>query len=127
MDSNPYHQYLHNAVNNAAPDQLTMMLYNASIKFARQGMDAIEEGKVEGAHRAMVKVQEIVNYLSATLDPAYEVSGNLAALYNYIAELLLEANLKKDRHQLQQAVTLLEELRNTWGEAVIKKQEVMHD
>lgn len=120
INSNPYQQYLNNAVNSAAPAQLTLMLYNGSIKFARQGMDAIEAGKIEDAHKAILRIQDIVNYLFATLDPAYEVSGNLSALYKYIDELLIEANLKKDPNMLQEAVALLEELRDTWGGAILK-------
>lgn len=126
MNINPYQQYLHNAVNSSAPTQLTLMLFNGSIKFTRQGIDAIKEGKIEDAHKAIIRVQNIVNYLSATLNPTFEISGSLSALYAYIVDTLTMANLKKDHILLQEVVNLLEELRDTFSR-VILKPEALHD
>ncbi|MEW5953254.1 MAG: flagellar export chaperone FliS [Bacillota bacterium] len=119
MVGNPYQQYQQNAVSSAAPAQLTMMLYNGAIKFARQGVVAIEAAEIEEAHKAIMRVQDIINYLSATLNPAYDVAGNLAALYDYMVYRLLQANLKKDAVLVQEVIAMLEELRDTWEQAVL--------
>lgn len=116
VNQHAYQQYQQNAVNSASPVQLTLMLYNGAIKFARQGLTAIEDGRIEDAHNSVIRVQEIVHYLQSTLDPDQEISGNLSALYNYITEQLIQANFKKDPAVLQEAVNMLEELRDTWGQ-----------
>lgn len=123
MVNNPYQQYQQNAVSSAAPPQLTLMLFNGALKFARQGVAAIEAARVEEAHKAIMRVQEIINYLSATLNPSYEVTGNLAALYDYMSDRLMQANLKKDAVLIQEVIAMLEELRDTWGQATLKRQE----
>ena len=42
------------------------------------------------------KAQKILRYLDQTLDPQYEISGSLSALYDYFIRRLVEANLHKD-------------------------------
>jgi flagellar protein FliS len=48
----------------------------------------------------------------------YELSSNLASLYDYINRRLIEGNLKKDVEILNEALGLVEDLRNTWVEAL---------
>lgn len=115
INQNAYQQYQQNAINSATPVQLTLMLYNGAIKFARQGLLATAEGRIEVAHHSNMRVQEIVYYLQSTLDLDQEISGNLSALYTYMTEQLIQANLKKDPAVLQEVVDMLEELRDTWG------------
>lgn len=102
----------------ASPEQLTLMLYNGAIRFVRESMQALNEKKYEQAHNSNLRAQDIVKELMCTLDMQYEIAKNYYALYDYIVFRLIEANIKKDPAQLDEAKGLLTELRDTWGQAM---------
>lgn len=115
---NPYQQYQQNAVMSAGRGELTLMLYDGAVKFIKQGIKAVDEKNIEGAHGAIVRAQEIVLHLGATLNMDFELSKSLALLYDYINRRLIEANAKKDKAVLAETLGLAEELRAAWAEAV---------
>ncbi|BAF60276.1 MAG: flagellar export chaperone FliS [Pelotomaculum sp.] len=118
MKDSLYSQYSLNAVMTASPGELTLMLFNGAVRFIRQGLNFAEEKNIEGAHNAIIRAQEIIQHLNGTLNMDYEVSKNLAMLYDYIVRRLTEANIKKDGQILKEALDLVEDLRNTWAEAL---------
>ncbi|MBU4554598.1 MAG: flagellar export chaperone FliS [Eubacteriales bacterium] len=119
--NNPYAQYQQNAILNAKPEQLVTLLYNGAVKYTKQADMALEKKDLQAAHNAMVQVQNIITYLQATLNMDYEVSEQLDSLYGYIYDQLLQANLKKDPAILAQVLKIIEELRDTWTEALTKQ------
>ena len=52
-----------------------------------------------------------------TLKEKYEVSKNLAALYEFFREELIKANIKKDPEILKSLIPFFQELRDTFDEA----------
>lgn len=123
--TNPYQQYVQNAVMSADPGQLTLMLYNGALKFVKQGIQAIENKDIPGAHEALVRAQEIVAYLNDTLDHKYELAGNLASLYDFLLRRLMIANIRKDKKILEDEVLpLLTDLRDTWMEVLKRARQV---
>jgi flagellar protein FliS len=115
---NPYQQYQQNSVKSAGKGELTLILYDGAVKFIKQGIKFIEENKIQDGHNAIVKAQEIIAHLNETLNMEYEISGNLSSLYQYINRRLVEANLKKDKLILGEALGLVSELRDTWKDAI---------
>lgn len=115
---NPYQQYQQNSVKSASKGELTLFLYDGAVKFIKQGIMFIEENKIQDVHNVVMKAQEIIIHLSETLDMEYEISGNLYSLYEYIIRRLVEANIKKDKLILGEALGLVSELRDTWKEAL---------
>ena len=118
VDANPYQRYQQNAIKSASRGELTLMLYNGAIKFIRQGMKLAEEKQIQGAHNAIMRAQAIITHLSETLNMDCELSVNLASLYDYINRRLVAGNMKKDQELLEEALGLVEELRDTWVEAL---------
>lgn len=116
--ANPYMQYQQNAVQTAAPGELTLMLYNGLVKFVKKARMAMEEKDIKGSSDALIRSQEIVAYLNETLDHRYELSQNLSALYEYMASQLVQANIKKDPEIAGEVLDLAEELRDTWQQAM---------
>lgn len=116
--ANPYQQYQQNAVKSAGRGELTLMLYNGAVKFIRQGMKLAGEKNIQGAHNALTRAQEIIAHLSETLNMDYEMSAGLVSLYEYINRRLMDGNMKKDQKILGEALGLVEDLRNTWAEAL---------
>lgn len=104
----------------ASPEQLTLMLYNGAIKFVDESIIAVDKKDFAKSHERNLRAQEIVREFMSTLDMKYEVAKNWMALYDYIEFRLIQGNIKKDKEQLQEARNLLQELRDTWVEAMKK-------
>ena len=104
----------------AAPEQLTLMLYNGAIRFVEESMMALEQKDYAKSHERNLRAQDIVREFMATLDMKIELSKNWLSLYDYIEYRLIQGNIKKDKAQLDEAKSMLTELRDTWVE-VMKK------
>ncbi len=104
-------------VMSADPHQLIVMLFDgakAAIRAARIHMQA---GNVAEKGKSISKALNIVNNgLAAALDrdKGGEIAERLASLYDYIARLLLTANLRNDEESLNQAESLLEDIGSAW-------------
>lgn len=118
LAANPYAQYQQNAVNSAEPGQLTLMLYNGAVKFTKQAIGELKAGNIEQANHYNIRVQDIITELMITLNQEFQVAKNLYSLYDYIKRRLIEANIKKDEKLLNEVLDMLEDLRNTWAEAL---------
>lgn len=105
------------ATMSASPHQLIVMLFDgaqASIRAARIHMQA---GNTAEKGKQISKALDIVNNgLMAALDSEKggEIAERLASLYDYIARLLLAANLHDDHESLDQAERLLEDIASAW-------------
>lgn len=116
--SNGYNQYVQNSINTARPEDLTLMLYNGIIKFIMQAQIAVEEKDIEKANNSINRSQDIIQELQCTLDMNYEVSHNLASIYDYLYRRLIDANVKKDKEILEEVLGFAKELRDTWAQAM---------
>ncbi|HIE13260.1 MAG TPA: flagellar export chaperone FliS [Desulfotomaculum sp.] len=114
---NPYQQYRENAILTAGQERLALMLLDGAVRFTRQAREHITAKDTSAAHHALVRTQNILGYLAATANVEVEVGQNLALLYDYIHDRLVEANIKKDKKPLDEALPLLEDLRDTWRQA----------
>jgi flagellar protein FliS len=114
-----YQAYHHNAVATAAPEQLVVMLFDGALRFSRRAVTAFEAGQLPQATQAIGRVTSIVNELNATLDTEAggEIAVNLRSIYGFINRHLLEAVSLGDPDRVQQAATLLGELREAFAEA----------
>lgn len=102
----------------AAPEELTLMLYNGALRFVTESIQGIDSQDIAKAHNANLRVQEIIREFRATLDMQYEISKNLDQLYEYMEFRLLQANATKDKVQLEEVKGMLQELRDTWHQAM---------
>lgn len=123
--ANTANAYKNQQIMTASPEELTLMLYNGAIRFITESMQAIDRGNLEKANAANLRAQDIVHEFMCTLDMQYEISQNYFKLYDYIEYRLLQANIKKDKSQLEEAKNLLIELRDTWVQAM-KLARVQH-
>ncbi|MCG9968000.1 flagellar export chaperone FliS [Pelotomaculum terephthalicicum JT] len=114
---NPYNKYRKNAVITANQPQLAEMLYNGVVKFIRQAISHVEDDNKQEAHNAIIRAQEIFEYLAETLNEKADVAFNLAHLYDYSYRRLVDANVAKDTEILKEVLGLAENLRDTWHEA----------
>ncbi|MBN8193946.1 flagellar export chaperone FliS [Bacillus sp. NTK074B] len=124
--NNPYAAYQNNSVNTASPGELTLMLYNGSLKFIHIAKKAIEEKNIELKNTNIQKTQAIVNELMVTLNTDLEVSQNLMSLYDYINRRLTEANIKNDVSILEEVEGLITDFRDTWKEVIQLNRQKQH-
>jgi len=83
------------------------MLFDGAIRFAHQAREHIEKGELEQANERLLRAQDIVTELTVSLDlDTGEIAQNLYLLYTYIYERLVQANIKKDLEQLDEAVNM---------------------
>lgn len=111
-------QYQRNAVQTASPAKLTLMLYDGAVKFSNIALEAMEEGNIEKAHTNIIKVQNIIVEFRSTLDMKYPVAKDFDVVYDYIYRRLVEANMKKDKVIMEEALKYIKEMRETWKEVM---------
>ena len=112
--------YKRQQVLTATPEALTLMLYNGALRFMTEGRDAIERKDYEEANNSLQKAQNIITEFRVTLNMEYEISHQLLPLYNYVYDRLVEANMKSDVKQLDEAKNIITELRDAWAQAMKK-------
>lgn len=123
--NNAYAQYNNNKVLTASPAELTLLLYEGAIKFCNIAMMGIEEKNIQKAHDNIQKAQAIIEELQATLNHSYKVAEDFDNVYRYIYDLLVQANMHKDKEILERALTEIRGMRDTWKE-VMKRVRVFN-
>lgn len=94
--------------------EMLVKLYEETLKQLKMAQNAIERNDIVAANSAMQKAQRILSYLKETLDFKYEISNNLASLYNFFTEQIVSANVHKDSNLLAQIIPLIEDLKDTF-------------
>ncbi len=123
MLANPYRKYQQTQVGTASPEKLLLMLYNGALKFIKGAREAILAKEIEKANHQIVRVQDIIYELMASLDfDKGEVADGLYKLYDYMNSRLIEANIKKDDKILIEVEGMVKELRNAWQEAMLSSK-----
>lgn len=118
MANDGYNQYLRSKVLTASKAELTLMLYDGAIKFCNMGIMCIEKKDIAGANTNIKKTEAIIEEFMATLNYKYPVANDFKAVYEYIHERLVQANLKKDVDILNEVLEHLREMRDTWKEVM---------
>lgn len=114
-----YDQYQRTQILTAPPGKLVLMLYDGVLRFCREGRAAIEADDKEGANRSLVRAQDIIAELQASLNfEAGEIARNLYSLYEFVYRRLVEANVRKDASPIDDAEKIIAGLRETWEQVL---------
>ena len=113
-----YAAYANNKIMTASPAELTLMLYEGAIKFANLAIEAIDANDIQKAHNNIMKVQRIIEEFQSTLDHKYPVAKDFDNVYDYIYRRLVEANMKKDKAVMEEALEHIKTMRDTWKEVM---------
>ena len=117
MQRNPYQAYQQQSVMTMTQGEMLLKLYDETIKQLSAAEIFMGEGSIEKTNQALQTAQKIVNHLRATLDFQYEISNQLAALYDYFVRQIVAANIKKDVALIQEVLPMVTELRDTFAQA----------
>lgn len=110
----------------ATPETILIMLYNGAINYIKKAKLHMEQGEKVIAHNNIIAAEKIIMEFMTTLDMEIggEMAKNLYALYDYLYNKLVEANMKNKIENLDEVLGHLEKLRDTWNKAIqIAKQE----
>lgn len=110
--------YLANSVSTASPARLLVMLVERLVLDVERGLAAQQAGDWPAAHRHLTHAQDIVVELETSLDPTKMTGGpELAALYDFLRQRLVVANIRRHLGSTQQSLVIARHLCDTWREA----------
>lgn len=114
--------YKTNALETASPGKLILMLYDGVLKF----LDGAEKGfEDENPSRSIEKIN---NNLQRALNIVFELRGcldmsvegefpkTMYALYSYMVERIVQANIKKEKAPIIEVMGYMKEIRDSWAE-----------
>jgi flagellar secretion chaperone FliS len=113
-------RYLADSIATASPARLLVMLYDRLVLDITQGEEAIRRGDRSVSSERLMHAQEILGELLATLDvTAWDGAENMASLYRFLLQELVQANIKQDVGKAASCRELTSELRDAWREAAM--------
>lgn len=107
------------AVETSDPHRLVMMLFDAAMAAVSMARIHMTANEIPQKGAAISKAIDLItNGLAASLDveAGGELAERLAALYDYMAQRLLFANLKNSMAALDEVSELLGSLRDAWAQ-----------
>jgi len=117
--------YQETNIKTASRGSLIIMLYDEGIKQIKCALEYMSNEKInpsdiEQVHQHIVKTQDIITELMASLnmEEGGEISKNLFAIYSFFNQQLFQANIQKDLKPLVTVKDMMEELRSAWQQVV---------
>lgn len=105
------------SVMSASPHQLIVMLFDGARSAMVRARLLLQQGDIPGKGMAISKAIDIIaNGLKAGLDveKGGELAENLSALYDYMTQRLMIANLHNDVKVIEEVEALLENIAEAW-------------
>jgi flagellar protein FliS len=117
-------KYQNNSVFNRPPELLTLDLYDGAIRFINEALEGFELEAYEKININLSKSGAIIDELTASLN--FEKGGDMAKsfanLYGFIRTQLTIGLVKKDKKAVEDALKIVQIMRDTWSEGVVKER-----
>ncbi len=127
---NPYAAYQKTGITTASQGKLVVMLYQGAVRelsaaadcFSFDSVsktDSIKAPLIESYGKHVVKAQEIIGELQASLDmeKGGQISKNLMSLYIYFNQELTAASINKDKRKISFVLDMMRQLSSAWETA----------
>jgi flagellar protein FliS len=102
----------------SSPADLIALLYGALQNDMRAAEVGLQTGDYPAVHRRLTRAQAIVLELIASLDHSQgDLPKQLAALYEYVYERLVFANVHKNIDAVREAATVVQPIAEAWTQA----------
>ena len=123
MNSKIAQRYLDDGMAVMSKPQLVVRLYERLLQDLTKAGEAMVDGVVEGAHRALIHAQDIVLELNLALDTdAWQGAQGLRSVYEHVNAQLIEANIDKNPATVEHCIALIEPLYEAWRDAARSTQ-----
>lgn len=104
--------------------EITSLLYEACLTSLEEAIAFIDSKDFVLVNQKLQKANDILQRLGVGLN--YEagiIADELDALYNYMADKLIEANVKKDPEMIKEVIRILEDISQAWNESIKKPKQ----
>ncbi len=124
-NNNAQLKYQATRISTATKEQLLLITYDIGIKACHVAENAMigKNGAPDYdlANKEILRAQEVIRELMVTLNKerAGEMGEKLSQLYDYMYNLLVDANIKKEPDNVKTVRGMLEELKSTWESALV--------
>lgn len=113
--------YVNASIATASPARLLVMLVDRLVLDVQRGLDAQQAGDRQESHRQLLHAQDIVMELRTGLKPELFSGGPaLAAVYDWLHQQLVLANVRNDVAVTAQCLRLADQLCDTWKQAALE-------
>lgn len=112
-------QYLKVQVETASPGELTLLLYQETVRSLLKAKQLYTQGEYESMNEVLHKVRSIFNELIITLDLQYEISRNLKELYLFYSNYLAQFIINKNETLLDETLDFARGLLEAWKQALV--------
>ncbi|MEX1023052.1 MAG: flagellar export chaperone FliS [Dehalococcoidia bacterium] len=107
----------------ASSGELIGLLYDALVRNLTRAEGGLGAHDISEAHQALLRSQDIVLELIASLDPdapgeAGQIARQIAPLYEYMYHRLLDASMHKDAEPVVEVRRLVLPVREAWRHAL---------
>lgn len=108
--------YLAAQVQTASPPKLRLMLIEAALRHATRARELLVAGQADEATEAIIRCQEIVGELMASVDRqrAPALGAKIVSLYLFLHGRLVAAAVEHDAERLADVIRILQIERDTW-------------
>ena len=117
MYQNGYEQYKMQSVNTMTSGERLLLLYDELLKRLTRAKIALQEEEYDMFESAVVRSQEIVQYLNHTLNMDYSISGDLRKLYDFFLYELSRLQAGRNPEVIEELKPLVADLREAFREA----------
>lgn len=121
--TNAMNVYYENSVETQTKGRIVVKLYEGAISFLYQAEDGfvLKEGQkvidFEKINVNLIKAQAIITELRGSLNHnAGELAKQLEAIYDYMYQTLVDANIEKNLNKVIEVRVLLEDLSKAWNQ-----------
>lgn len=117
MYRNGYEQYKMQSVNTMTSGEMLLLLYDELLKRLARAQVALEDENYDLFNQSVQRSQEIVHYLSTTLNMNYKISYELKRMYDFFLYELSRLQAGRRAAVIQELKPLVAELRDAFREA----------
>lgn len=112
--------YRQNAIKTASPAKLTLMLYDAAVRFCDTAIDTMENDmkNIQKINDNMKKAEDAIVELRMGLDMNIPIAKEFDTVYDYIYRRLVEGNMQKNPEIVKEALKHIKKMRDTWKEVM---------
>lgn len=119
-----YQQVNKSTAQQASPYQLVAMLFQKLLDNIATAKGAITQGNYAKKGTELSNAIAIINVLESSLDfeQGGDISNNLASLYLFCSEQLLEASINNDIDKLNEIARILIPIKSGWDSIPLEEQ-----
>ncbi len=118
----PQETYAENFIRTASREQLLLITYDIGIQSCLAAESALSKHLYDETNEHLKRAQSVVRELMITLrvNKDNPVTTNLMRLYDFMYTTLIKANTTKDAGKIAEVRAMLEDLKATWEQSIVK-------